>query len=165
MSKNITVIGGGFAGFWATIAARRVARSAIDLTLVSCEPKLEIRPRLYESAPENLAVDVMPLLSKVDVDFVRGEAIVLDTAARTVTLVSGDRLRYDRLVIATGSRMSRPAVPGAEQAYSVDTQAEAIAFDRRLIEIARDIDEPRIAVVGAGFTGIELALELRDRLL
>jgi NADH dehydrogenase len=55
-------------------------------------------------------------------------------------------------------------VPGAEAAFSVDTQAEAIAFDRRLREIARHVAEPTIAVVGAGFTGIELSLELRDRL-
>jgi NADH dehydrogenase len=61
--------------------------------------------------------------------------------------------------------MRRPSVPGAETTFSVDTQAEAIAFDRRLGEIARGVAEPTIAVVGAGFTGIELALELRDRLL
>src|SRR3954470_1105172 len=61
--------------------------------------------------------------------------------------------------------MRRPPVPGAAAAVSVYTQAEQIAFDRRLREIARDGAEPTIAVVGAGFTGIELALELRDRLL
>ena len=107
---------------------------------------------------------MLPLCAQVDIGFVRGEAIGLDTAAKAVTLAEGDRLAYDRLVVATGSRMRRPPVPGAEAAFSVDTQAEAIAFDRRLGEIARDVAEPTIAVVGAGFTGIELALELRDRL-
>jgi NADH dehydrogenase len=58
-----------------------------------------------------------------------------------------------------------PPFPGVDSAFSVDTQAEAIAFDRRLGEIARDIAEPTLAIIGAGFTGIELALELRDRLL
>jgi NADH dehydrogenase len=162
---KILIIGGGFAGFWAAIAARRVAGSRADVTLVSPEPMLEIRPRLYEARPETLAVAMPPLLRKVDVSFVRGAAIRLDTAAKTVTLAGDDRLAYDRLVVATGSRMRRPPVPGAETAFSVDTQAEAIAFDRRLREIARDIAAPTIAVVGAGFTGIELALELRERLL
>jgi NADH dehydrogenase len=163
--KKILIIGGGFAGFWAALAARRVAGSRAEVTLVAPEPVLEIRPRLYEAKPETLGVDLLPLLRKVDVGFVRGEAIRLDTAAKSVTLAAGDQLAYDRLVVATGSRMRRPPVPGAEAAFSVDSQAEAIAFDRRLGEIARDVAEPTIAVVGAGFTGIELALELRDRLL
>jgi NADH:ubiquinone reductase (H+-translocating) len=165
MSEKILIIGGGFAGFWAAVAARRVAGPRSGVTLVSPVPVLEIRPRLYEARPETLGVDILPLLREVDVSFVRGAAIRLDTAAKTVTLAAGDRLAYDRLVVATGSRMNRPPVPGAEAAFSVDTQAEAVAFDRRLDEIARDIAEPTIAVIGAGFTGIELALELRDRLL
>jgi NADH dehydrogenase len=175
---KILIIGGGFAGFWAALAARRVAGSRAGVTpeviLLSPEPMLEIRPRLYEARPETLAVALLPLLRKVDVGFVRGEAIGLDTAAKAVTLAAGDRLDhdrlaydrldYDRLVVATGSRMRRPPVPGAEAAFSVDTRAEAMAFDRRLGEIVRDVAQPTIAVVGAGFTGIELALELRDRL-
>jgi NADH:ubiquinone reductase (H+-translocating) len=165
MPDKILVIGGGFAGFWAAVAARRIAGSRVEVTLVSREPVLEIRPRLYEARPETLAVALLPLLRKVDVGFVRGEAIGLDAAAKTVTLAAGDRLAYDRLVVATGSRMRRPPVPGAEAAFSVDTQADAIAFDRRLREIAGDVTAPTIAVVGAGFTGIELALELRDRLV
>jgi NADH dehydrogenase len=163
MTDKILIIGGGFAGFWAALAARRVAGPRADVTLVSPEPALVMRPRLYEARPETLAVDLEPLLRKVDVGFVRGAASRLDTAAKTVTLAAGDRLAYDRLVVATGSRMRRPPVPGAEAAFSVDTQAEAVAFDRRLAEIARDVAAPTIAVVGAGFTGIELALELRDR--
>jgi NADH dehydrogenase len=165
MPDNILVIGGGFAGFWAAVAARRVAGARTGVTLVSREPMLEIRPRLYEARPETLAVAVPTLLRQVDVNFVQGEAIGLDTAAKTVTLGDGGRLPYDRLVAATGSRMRRPPVPGAEAAFLVDTQAEAIAFDQRLGEIVLEVAAPTIAVVGAGFTGIELALELRDRLL
>ena len=163
LNPNILVIGAGFAGFWAAVAARRVAGPHADVTLLAPEPRLEIRPRLYEANPATLAVDILPLLRKVDVGYARGAATGLDTAARTVTLAGGERLAYDRLVVAAGSRMRRPPVPGAEATFSVDTQAEAIAFDRRLAEIARNVAEPTIAVVGAGFTGIELALELRDR--
>jgi NADH dehydrogenase len=161
---KILIVGGGFAGFWAAVAARRVAGSRAAVTLVSAEPALGMRPRFYEAEPETLAVDMLPLLRKIDVGFVRGTATTLDSSAKIVTLATGDRLAYDGLVVATGSRMRRPPVPGAEAAFSVDTQAEAIAFDRRLAAIAREVAKPAIAVVGAGFTGIELALELRDRL-
>src|SRR5882757_4066652 len=113
MPDKILIIGSGFAGFWAALAARRVAGPRAGVILVSPEPVLEIRPRLYEARPETLAVDLLPLLRKVDVGFVRGEAIGLDTAAKAVTLAAGDRLAhdrldhdrltYDRLVVATGS--------------------------------------------------------------
>lgn len=167
MTSNgkILVIGSGFAGFWAAVAAKRFAGAQADVTLISPEPVLQIRPRLYEASPETLGVDLLPLLDKVAVDFAQGEAAGLDPEAKTVTLADGGQLSYDRLIVATGSRMRRPPVPGAETAYSVDTQAEAIALDTRLAEIARKGTEPTIAVVGSGFTGIELVLELRDRLL
>src|SRR5262245_66675372 len=79
---KILIIGGGFAGFWAAVAARRVAGPRAEVTLVSPAPMLEVRPRLYEARPETLGVDLMPLLRKVDVSFVRGEATGLDTAAK-----------------------------------------------------------------------------------
>jgi hypothetical protein len=92
------------------------------------EASARIRPRLYEAKPETLGVALLPLLRKIDVSFLGGEAVGLDAAAKVVTLATGDRLTYDRLVVATGSRMRRPPVPGSEAACSVDTQAEAIAF-------------------------------------
>jgi NADH:ubiquinone reductase (H+-translocating) len=67
-------------------------------------------------------------------------------------------------VFAVGSVMRRPATGGAEHAHSIDTQAEAIAFDAALAEVATSRPALSIAVVGAGFTGIELALEMRDRI-
>lgn len=164
MTEEILVVGGGFAGFWAARAARRVAGARATVTLLSREPVLQMRPRLYERAPETLGVDLLPPLGAAGVRFIAGEAAGLDTVGREVTVASGYALRYDRLVVATGSRLQRPGVPGADSAWSIDTQREAIAFDRRLRDIAQSVAAPAIAVVGAGFTGIELALELRDRL-
>jgi NADH dehydrogenase len=164
MADRIVVVGGGFAGFWAASAARRVAGDRAEVTLVSRGPRLEMRPRFYEAHPETLAVDLDPLLSRAGVRFMLGEAGDLDRTSRTLLLSSGERLGYERLVVATGSVMRRPPVPGAEAAFSIDTQAEAVVFDRRLAALAGNGAHPAVAVVGAGFTGIELALELRDRL-
>lgn len=164
VTDEILIIGGGFAGFWAAIAAKRVAAARARVTLISRGPLLELRPRLYEANPEALGVDLRAPLAAAGVGFMQGEAASIDTAARAVTLASGDVLPYARLVVATGSVMRRPPVPGAVDAYSVDTRADAIAFDRRLAVIARGRQHSTIAVIGAGFTGVELALELRDRI-
>jgi NADH:ubiquinone reductase (H+-translocating) len=164
MTDGVVIVGGGFAGFWAAAAARRVARGAATVTLISQHPVLEIRPRLYEADPESLGVEVRPLLRSIEVAFVGEQAVGIDLVGGAVNLASGARLGYGRLVVATGSRLQRPAIRGASSAYSIDTQKDAIAFDARLAKVAASVDRPTVAIVGAGFTGIELALELRDRL-
>ena len=111
MTDKILIIGGGFAGFWAAIAARRVAGRRAAVTLVSREPTLKVRPRLYEAHPETLGVDLLPLLAAADVRFVQGEAAGLDLSGRAVELATGERLGYDRLVVATGSVMRRATGP------------------------------------------------------
>lgn len=62
MKSHLVIIGGGFAGLWATAAAseQRTARgaSALDITLVTATPHLVVRPRLYEA---DLAATVVPL--------------------------------------------------------------------------------------------------------
>ncbi len=156
--SRILVVGGGFAGFWAAMAAKRIAAEKAEVMMVSRAPTLEMRPRLYEAKPETLGVDLRAPLSAAGIAFVEGEATGLDITARQVRL-AGEALAYDRLVVATGSAMRRPPVPGADRAYSIDTQAEAIRLDRRLAT-----GTTSVAIVGAGFTGIELALELRDRI-
>lgn len=125
---------------------------------------LQMRPRLYEVEPKTLQINLLPLLQRVGVRFKRGEASALDHGARTLILDNGQEISYSRLVAATGSAMRRPPVAGADAAYSIDTVHEAIAFDRRLDEVVCGGADPTLAVVGAGFTGIELTLELRDRI-
>ena len=164
---QIVIVGGGFAGFWSAAAARRVGGGDVAITLVSASDSLVIRPRLYEAHPETLAVELDPLLGALDVMLVVDSALSIDFHAQTVDLRERQPLRFDRLVVAAGSVMARPSIDGASSAFSIDTQQEAIRFDHRLAEIAADATGDRracIAIIGAGFTGIELALEMADRL-
>lgn len=164
---GVVVVGGGFAGFWAAAAARRVGGGDLSVCLMAPGPSLVMRPRLYEAHPETLAVDLAPLLDTLQVRFVAGAAVDLDIGRQIVTMASGDEVRFERLVVATGSVMRRPPLEGAGEAHSIDTQIDAIRLDHRLAEIAAQAgadSRPVVAVVGAGFTGIELALELRDRM-
>lgn len=84
-------------------------------------------------------------------------AVALDPAARTVTIVGGEIVAYDRLLLATGARNRRLRVPGGglEGVYHLRSVEDC---DR--IRQACDGGD-RVAVVGAGFIGMEVAASLR----
>jgi NADH dehydrogenase len=177
--QHVLIIGGGFAGVWSALgasAARRELRHASELriTLVAREPYLTIRPRLYESDPETARVPIDELLDSIGVELVVGDATRIDTSARTVAVdTTGGRvtLAYDRLILAAGSRLHRPDVAGAnEHAFSVDTYHEAMALDRHLASLAAGDARAEgdgwfdAVIVGAGFTGLEVATTMVSRL-
>lgn len=175
--QRILIVGGGFAGVWAARAAARMRRAhahepaGLGITVVSRDPYLTIRPRLYEPEPERLRVPLDLALAGQGVDRVEGEVTGIDVVRRVLTVAGPggtERLGYDRLVLAAGSQLHRAGVPGvADHAHSVDTFADAVALDAHLETVARRPSKAgRFAavVVGASFTGLEVATELVGRL-
>ncbi|OWA13894.1 dehydrogenase [Streptomyces sp. CS113] len=176
--KDILVIGGGFAGVWSAAGAVRALREAgattedVRVTLVSGGDDMVVRPRLYEADPERKRLPLDRILGPIGVRRITATVTDLDTDAHTVLAVdrNGEQrtLSYDKLVLATGSKLVRPGgLPGIEHAFDVDTLPAAAALDhhlRRLPQHPRAAGRYTVVVVGAGFTGIELATELHDRL-
>ena len=175
---RLVIIGAGFAGMYAALSAARlrdiqgISPEELEIALVAPEPTLVVRPRLYEPKPKTLTAPLQDVLKAIDVVYVQGSAETIDTKSRAVEIVAakGTRkaLSYDRLVVATGSRLFRPNIPGlAEHGLSVDNLDDAIALDRHLHSLA---DRPAIngrdtvVVAGGGFTGIEAATEMPARL-
>ncbi|KRR14152.1 NAD(P)/FAD-dependent oxidoreductase [Bradyrhizobium valentinum] len=175
---RLVIIGAGFAGMYAALSSARlrdiqgVSPEELEIALVAPEPTLVVRPRLYEPKPETLTAPLLDVLKTIDVVYVQGSAETIDTKSRTVGIVAAKgakkSLSYDRLVVATGSRLFRPNIPGlAEHGFSVDSLDDAIALDKHLHSLA---DRPAVngrdtvVVAGGGFTGIEAATELPARL-
>src|SRR4051795_1204576 len=149
-----------------------VTPDGLEIALVAPEPTLVVRPRLYEPKPETLTAPLQEVLDAVDVVYVQGSAESIDTKSRRVEVAAGKAPRksitYDRLVVATGSRLFRPNIPGlAEHGFSVDSLDDAIALDKHLHNL---VDRPAVngrdtvVVAGGGFTGIEAATEVPARL-
>lgn len=157
---SITVIGGGFAGVWSAAAAARARGDAdVEITLVAPNEDLVVRPRLYEPEPERATVPLKGILAPIGVRHLRAEVTGIDTTDGRVLTGDGRTLRHDRLVLAAGSRLTRPAFPGAERLFDIDTLPGAAALAARL----RQLTAFTAVVVGAGFTGLELATELAGR--
>jgi len=177
MTQKIVIAGSGFAGFWAAVSAMRAISLAgktgeIEVIMVSPTPNVTIRPRLYEAVLDNMNPDISSQLAAVGVQHLAGLVERIDTEKSTLTVAQAGgknvTLAYDRFVLATGSQLFVPAVPGfAEYGFNVDTLESAQRLDAHLKALA---DKPHSAarntavVVGGGLTGLESATEMPDRL-
>ncbi|CAG2142335.1 NAD(P)/FAD-dependent oxidoreductase [Cupriavidus numazuensis] len=178
MSKRILVIGAGFAGMWSALASARlldqVGRADVEIALVAPEPELHIRPRLYEQNPNGMKAPLQEIFKAVGVRFIQGKVEHIDAANQTVSIAgvgadtSSQRVDYDRLVLAAGSRLFRPKISGLDQhAFNVDQVADAAELEAHIHRLAtRPESEGRntVVIAGAGFTGIETAAEMPARL-
>jgi NADH dehydrogenase len=175
---RLVIIGAGFAGMYAALSAARlrdiqgVSPEELEIALVSPEPTLVVRPRLYEPNPETLTAPLLEVLRAIDVVYVKGSVETVDTQSCVVEIVTAKdtkkSLSYDRLVVATGSRLFRPNIPGlAEYGFSVDSLDDAVALDKHLHSLAKRLPmdgRDTVVVAGGGFTGIEAATEMPGRL-
>lgn len=170
--RQVLVIGAGFAGLWAALgAARRIdelgATSSVQVTVLSSQPFHDIRVRNYEADLRDCRIPLSAVLDPVGVGHVAATVTGIDVDAHTVATPDAT-VRYDRLVIATGSHVVKPDIPGlAEFGFDVDTYDAAMRLDAHLAALASREPGPvrdTVVVVGAGLTGIETACELPRRL-
>ncbi|BCM84029.1 NAD(P)/FAD-dependent oxidoreductase [Methylobacterium indicum] len=158
--NGIVVVGAGQAGFQLG-ASLREGGYAGPVTLVGDEPGLPYgRPPLSKAYMLG-KTDAAGLALRPDAYFaehrltLRGgeRAAGIDRADRRLRLASGESLPYDHLVLATGARNRPLPVPGADLpgVHQLRTLAEADALKAALAEVRS------VAVVGAGFIGLEFA--------
>jgi NADH dehydrogenase len=173
-SKRVLVLGSGFAGLWAALgAARRLdelgaAQGAVDVTVISSQPYHDIRVRNYEADLSPCRIPLQELLDPAGISHITADVTGIDASAALVSTADGASHGYDRLVLAVGSKVAKPDLPGlAEFGYDVDTYDGATklqAHIRGLTGRAADTASATAIVVGAGLTGIETACELPDML-
>ncbi|HEY5844315.1 MAG TPA: FAD-dependent oxidoreductase, partial [Mycobacterium sp.] len=169
--RRILVLGSGFAGLWAALGAARrrnelgAPEGSVAITVISSQPFHDIRVRNYEADLSACRIPLTDVLDPAGVVHIAAEVTAIDTTARSVT-VSGDRgtYSYDRLVVALGSRVAKPDLPGLREfGFDVDTYDGAMRLQRHLARVADggpDRAAATAVVVGAGLTGIETACEL-----
>jgi NADH dehydrogenase len=163
--SHVLVLGSGFAGLWAALAAARrldelgVTPGIVDVTMVSSTPYHDIRVRNYETDLSPLS----DLLDPVGIKHIAGEVTAIHASARIVESTAGAH-GYDRLVVALGSQVVKPDIPGLREfGFDIDTHDAAIRLHTHLRRLAEDPADPAAAtvvVVGAGLTGVEAATAL-----
>ncbi|HEV7177491.1 MAG TPA: FAD-dependent oxidoreductase [Solirubrobacteraceae bacterium] len=160
--RRLVIVGASLAGHRAAQAARGAGFEG-DLTVVGEEhhPPYTRPPLSKELLAGEQDVDRVHFpCDKFEAQWRLGvSAVRLDRGRRRVVLSDGDELAYDRLIVATGSRARSWPGSGAELegVHMLRSLDDALAlraeFDRR----------PRVAIVGAGFIGCEVAQTARKQ--
>ncbi|MGF6970848.1 3-phenylpropionate/trans-cinnamate dioxygenase ferredoxin reductase subunit [Paraburkholderia sp. WC7.3g] len=166
--QHVVVVGSGHAG-------GRVVQHLVSLGFAGCitlvgderHPPYE-RPALSKewlTSEAEPSLDALPIvlapaafwepsaLRDVRVERIHERAVALDPAQRVLTLASGTKLPFDRLVVATGGAPRDGAIPGANRpgVHLLRTLDDSLALRRALRE------SRGLAIVGAGVIGMEVA--------
>lgn len=176
MKQHILVIGAGFGGMWTALSATRLfdihGHNDVEVTVLAPQAELRVRPRFYEPNAHQLAAPIGELFDAVGVNFIKGAAETIDVQQKRVGYVDefgAKQVRsYDKLVLASGSRLAVPNTPGvAEFAFDVDQIEHAVRLEKHLeslVHLPQSSDRNTVVVAGGGFTGIETATEMPARL-
>jgi apoptosis-inducing factor 3 len=163
---RIVIVGGGAAGFAAAEMLRRRGFAG-SITMLSSDDTAPVdRPNLSKdylagSAPDDwvpLRGDGWYADNKIDLRL-KTEVTSLDAATRLVTLAGGERIAFDKLLLATGAEPVRLDLPGAGKSH-VHT-LRSFSDSRAIIAAARSAK--KAVVIGASFIGLEVAASLRAR--
>lgn len=167
-ADRFVIVGGGGAGFAAAEMLRREGFAG-SITMLSSDGAMPAdRPNLSKdylagNAPE----EYLPLRGE---EYYRDAGIdlrldtnvsAIDAKTRNVVLGNGDKLAFDRLLLATGAEPVKLQVPGADQPH-VHT-LRSVADSRAIIKASGNAR--RALVIGASFIGLEVAASLRERKL
>ena len=163
--KKIVIIGGGDAGTYTVEALmRKGAVKQFDITLVKKEKEgsssicaVPFALQGVFSMKEVAEIEPPESFVKHGIDYrTETEATSIDLENETVSLSTGEEIKYDYLVIATGRKPRIPAIEGVdlEGVYTMST-----VEDGRKIEAAMNAPETKSAVVlGGGPIGLQVAL-------
>lgn len=177
MKKHIVIAGSGFAGTWAAISAARAVALAgkeaeVGITVISPSANLVIRPRLYETAFEEVSPDIKPLLDVIGVRHLAGKVTAIAPEVHQASIIQDNGMQslieYDRFVLATGSQLFTPAIPGLKEfTFNVDQLDAARQLDAHIRSLSDRPETPArntVIIVGSGLTGIETAADMPVRL-
>ena len=173
-SPRVCILGGGFGGLYTALRLSQLPWShgeKPEILLIDQRDRFLFSPLLYELVTGALQTwEIAPpfteLLANTGIRFVQAQVSHVDLEQRQVFLESAPAVTYDRLVLALGGETPMTMAPGvADYAIPFRTVEDAFQLQERLQVLeASERDRLRVAIAGAGYSGVELACKLAERL-
>ncbi|HEY9727153.1 MAG TPA: NAD(P)/FAD-dependent oxidoreductase [Chroococcales cyanobacterium] len=171
---RICILGGGFGGLYTALRLSQLPwekPQKPEIILVDQNDRFLFSPLLYELLTGELQTwEIAPpfeeLLVNTGVRFTQATVAGINVDEHRVQLHDGPEFSYDRLVLALGGETPLDMAPGvAEYAIPFRTVTDAYRLEERLRILEESgNDKIRVAIVGAGYSGVELACKLAERL-
>ncbi len=176
---NIVILGGGFAGVYATLDLERALRNVprAHITLISNDNFFMFTPFLHEIAvgrieTRHIAYPIRQMRGAKKFEFILAEVESIDLAHRTVTTNHGT-VCYDYLIIALGSVADTTDLPpGDQKVFVLKDLHDGVMIRNHIIKRFEEADaepDPRkhvglltFVVAGGGYTGVQMVAEISD---
>ena len=180
---RVVILGGGYGGIYTALKLQKAARRGqIHLSLISQENYFLAHPMLAEVVsgsiePPHIVNPIRRMLPHVHFHQARIQSVEAETRSVVINRLGGssnyDRISFDHLVIAVGSRTDLSRLPGmAEHAFPFKTLGDAFFLRNHLIGVLEEAEvetDPRekqdlltFVVAGGGYTGVEVASEINS---
>ncbi len=156
---DVVVVGGSAAGLTAAITSRRHYPEK-SVLMVRKEKQVLIPcgiPYIFGTVgtpDKNLIPDAV--LAKNGIELVVDEVTDIDRDDRVLLTASGEKIGYERLVLATGSGPIVPPIPGADK-KNIFAVRKSVPYLQQMLETLNDASN--LVIVGCGFIGVEFAEE------
>jgi len=162
-TTDVLVIGGSAAGMVAAVTGKNCWAEKIFI-LVKKQKDVMVPcgiPYIFGTL-DSSQLNIMPvdnMLSKAGVESLVNEVVSIDKEAKIVTMEDGEQIKYDKLVIATGSSPMKPKWLKGRDLENVFVIPKDRTYLDSMKEKIRNLK--RIVVIGAGFIGVEFSDELK----
>lgn len=163
--EKLVVIGNGMAGM-RTVEELLKRTGRYQITVFGAEPHTNYNRIMLSSvlagdkSIDEIVINRREWYDEHGIELITGDAAIsIDPAAKTVTSASGLTVRYDKLLLATGSKPLAPPIPGLK--------LPGVCAFRDIADVEKMIaasqTHRRAVVIGGGLLGLEAAWGLKKR--